>query len=109
MDINQRVNRAYVESLLSGVPLPASKDELIAYAGKQGRGGPVVRLLRTIPDREYRALQDVGEALEPRQPEAWKQEPPTELPREEAGVYPGGAAYLGGSVEPANVVASRDV
>lgn len=103
------MNRAYVESFLSGVPLPASKDELIEYAERQDRGTPVASLLRTIPDREYRALQEVGEELQERQPEAWKREPPTKLPREEADVVPGGPAYVGGSVEPANVVASRNV
>ena len=103
------MNRAYVESLLWGVPLPASKAELVAYAQKQERGGSVASLLQTIPERKYRALQDVGEELEPRQPEAWEQEPPTELPREESDVYPGGPAYVGGSVEPLNVEAARNV
>ena len=108
MDINQLVNRAYVESMLSGVPLPASRAELVAYAEKQERGGAVASLLHAIPDRESRALQDVGEELEPRQPEAWKQPPPTTLPREDSDVYPGGPAYVGGSIEPLNVEAARN-
>ena len=103
MDINQPMNRAYVESMLSGVPLPASKDELIAYARRQERGEPVAERLRGLPEREYRALQDVGEELEPRQPEAWRREPPTKLPQEESDLPPGGAAYLGREVEPINV------
>lgn len=101
------MNRAYIESFLSGVPLPASKDELISYARRQDRGEAVAERLRGLPEREYRALQDVGEALEPRQPEAWQQEPPTKLPREESDVYPGGKAYLGEPVEPTNLAALR--
>jgi hypothetical protein len=108
VDINASVNRAYVESFLSGVALPASKDELIAYARDQERGGPVAERLRALPEREYRALQDVGEELEPRQPEAWRREPPTRLPREESDLPPGGDAYVGEPVEPANVVAVRE-
>ena len=110
MDINQAVNanRATIESLLGGVPLPATKAELIAYASHQDRLGPAVaERLRSLPDREYRALPDVGEALEPRQPAAWGGKPPSKLPREESDVYPGGRAYLGEPVEPANVVAAR--
>ena len=102
------MNRAYVESFLSGVALPASKDELIAYARRQERGEPVAERLQALPEREYRALQDVGEELEPRQPEAWKQEPRTKLPQEESDLPPGGAAYLGEPVEPANVVAVKE-
>ena len=102
------MNRAYVESFLSGVALPSSKDELIAYARHQEDGAAVAERLRALPQREYRALQDVGEELEPRQPEAWKQEPPTKLPREESDLPPGGDAYLGEPVDPANVVAFRE-
>ena len=105
MDINSDVNRAFIESFLSGVALPASRDELIGYALDQERGGPVAERLRGLPEREYRALQDVGEELEPRQPEARRA--PTRLPREESDLPPGGAAYLGEPVEPANVAAVK--
>lgn len=109
MGINPFVNRAYVESFLSGAALPASKDELVAYAERQERGGEVAERLRRLPEREFRAFQDVGEELEPRQPEAWKQGPPTKLPKVESGAPPGHGAYVGDSVEPANVVAARTV
>lgn len=99
------MNRAYVESLLNGIALPASKDELIAYARRQQDGEAVAERLRALPEREYRALQDVGEELEPRQPEARHAQ--ATLPREESDLPPGGAAYLGEAVEPANVAALR--
>jgi hypothetical protein len=107
MDINIRMNRATIEALLVGVPLPATKDELLAYARRQHGGERAVALLEGIPEREYRALQDVGEELEPRQVEERKQPPQTELPEVESDLPPGGAAYVGGRVEPANVVAAR--
>jgi hypothetical protein len=106
MEINVGVNRAYVESLLVGVALPAGKQELIDYAERQPRGAAVAVRLASIPDREYRALQDVGEELEPRQVEQGGM--PSRLPQEESDLPPGGSAYVGESVEPANVVAARD-
>jgi hypothetical protein len=99
------VNRSYVESLLVGVPLPASKSELIAYAARQHGGAEVAAQLERVPDREYSALQDVGEELEPRQIPDDRTPPP--LPSEEADVVPGGPAYTGGSVEPSNVLAAH--
>lgn len=101
------MNSAYVESFLSGVALPASKGELVAYAERQERGDEVAERLRRLPEREYRTLQDVGEELEPRQPEAWTREPPTMRPEVESDAPPGHGAYVGEPVEPANVVAAR--
>jgi hypothetical protein len=103
------VNSAYVESLLNGVELPASKEELIAYARRQHRGEAVAERLRELPDREYRALDEVGEELEPRQPAAWRQPPPSRVPKPESDLPPGGSAYVGDRPEPANVIASRSV
>jgi hypothetical protein len=99
------VNRAVVESLLVGVPLPATKAELPDYARRQPHGEEAAALLARIPDRRYRALQDVGEALEPRQIAPAEGEPP--LPRPESDPPPGGRAYGGGAEEPANVLAAR--
>jgi uncharacterized protein DUF2795 len=107
MDINPRMNSAYVDSLLNGVALPATKSELIAYARRQEGGEAVAERLRALPEREFRTLDEVGEELEPRRPRAWRQPPPTELPKPESGLPPGGSAYLGEEQEPANVVAAR--
>ena len=105
MEINVAVNRSYVESLLVGVELPAARDALVAYARRQPRGAAVAARLASIPDREYRTLQEVGEELEPRQPAPVPVARP--LPRAESDLPPGGAAYLGEASEPANVVAAR--
>src|ERR671935_862255 len=80
---------ATLQVLLEGVPLPASKDELIRYAREQD-GGRAVSLLERLPDRKYRRLDDVGEALAPVQPSSEEREP---LPREESDVTPGGTDY----------------
>jgi Protein of unknown function (DUF2795) len=59
---------ARLQVLLEGVSLPASKRELIRYARMQDGGELAVRLLEQLPDREFEALDDVGEVLAPVQP-----------------------------------------
>jgi hypothetical protein len=71
-----------LQTLLEGVPLPAHKRDLIAYARAQGDQAPP-GLLERLPDREYRSLDEVGEALAPVQPRAAKDEPG--LPRADLG------------------------
>ena len=58
---------AELQTLLEGVPLPAARSELIEYAREQD-GGELLGLLSRLPDREYRSLDEVGEALAPVQP-----------------------------------------
>jgi hypothetical protein len=99
------MNRAQIEELLVGVPLPASKRELVDYARAQPGGGRAAERLARIPDREYDSIQDAGEALEPVQPE--RSEPRVVGPRVESDAPPGGAAYTGGEELPANVEAVR--
>ena len=81
---------AELQVLLEGVPLPATRQELLDYASRQENGG-VAALLERLPDREYRSLDDVGEELLPVQPE-WPQ-PDAKEPRAESGAPPGGDAY----------------
>jgi Protein of unknown function (DUF2795) len=81
---------AELQVLLEGVPLPASKQELVAHARRHD--AEAARFLEPLPDREYRSLDEVGEALAPVQPPRRKAN--TELPREESGEPPGGAAYV---------------
>jgi hypothetical protein len=92
---------AAVQSLLEGVPLPATRDELIEYACRQPDDEGYARELERLPDREYRALDEVGEELAPVQPE-WPHEQPSE-PRAESGEPPGGDAYTDASAEPAAI------
>lgn len=83
----QRV--AELQGLLEGIALPANKDELISYARQHDASA--ARDLSSLPDRQYRSLDDVGEALVPVQPEKAPSGPPT--PHEESDLPPGGDAY----------------
>ena len=80
---------AEIQVLLEGVPLPATRDELVEYAKREDVDA--ARELRQIPEREYERLDDVGEVL--RKP-APQQHVETQLPREESGKPPGGSDYL---------------
>ena len=90
---------AQVQVLLEGVPLPAKKKELVDYARTQD--ARVAETLQSLPDREYRSLDEVGEQLVSVQP-SWPQ-PDAEVPREESGQPPGGDAYLDPNAQPGAV------
>jgi Protein of unknown function (DUF2795) len=83
---------AELQVLLEGVPLPASKQELVDYAGSQAGGERFLADLRSLPDREYRALDEVGEELAPAQAPGF--EAPSALPYPESGLPPGGDDYV---------------
>ena len=80
---------AELQVVLEGVPLPASKQELVEYA--QRYDGQAAQRLQSLPDREYRSLDEVGEALTPVQPP--RARPKVEVPHEESDLPPGGDAY----------------
>jgi hypothetical protein len=80
---------AQLQVLLEGVALPASKQELVDYARREDEDA--ADALAGIPNREYRSLDDVGEALASVQP-SWRQ-PDTGMPREESDLPPGGDDY----------------
>jgi uncharacterized protein DUF2795 len=90
---------AEIQVVLEGVPLPAGKQELLAYARTQDRAA--AERLATIPDREYSSIDEVGEALAPVQP-AWPRPGPSR-PRDESGQPPGGDAYVDPNAEPGAV------
>ena len=90
---------ATVQSLLEGVPLPASREELIAYARRQPDGEEFAHELERLPEGDYRALDEVGEALAPVQPRRPRPQPDT--PRAESGKPPGGDAYTRAGSTPA--------
>lgn len=85
--MQQRV--AELQGLLEGVALPAAKSELVSYAREQDASA--ARELSALPDREYRTLDEVGEALAPVQPKRPYSPPP--VPHEESDLPPGGDAY----------------
>jgi hypothetical protein len=89
---------AELQVVLEGVPLPATKRDLIAYAREQDESA--VADLQRLPDRAYTSLDEVGEALVPVQPGRLRPVPP---PRDESGQPPGGDAYLDPQAEPGAV------
>jgi hypothetical protein len=91
---------AELQVLLEGVRLPAGKRELLDYAYAQD-GHRLTSLLRQLPEREFRSLDEVAEALRPVQP-GWTQ-PDRHKPKPESGRPPGGAAYTDASAEPGEV------
>jgi hypothetical protein len=89
---------ARVQAVLEGVPLPAQKRKLIDYARSQD--ADAVALLERIPDREYRSLDEVGEAIAPVQPRSSSSR---DLPHEESDQPPGGDAYVNPDSSPGAV------
>lgn len=94
-----QAKRALIESLLEGVSLPAGKEKLIAYAREQDPAA--ARELESLPEREYRALDEVGEALAPVQPSRKQEE--ARVPHAESGAPPGGDDYVTANPTPGAV------
>jgi hypothetical protein len=92
---------AEIQVLLEGVALPATKDELLRHARRESADGPLVALLEALPEREYRSLDEVGEALYPVQPSRPRSQP--REPKPESGEPPGREAYADPSAEPGAV------
>src|SRR5690242_6855233 len=90
---------AELQVALEGVALPASKDELLEYARRQDSDAATE--LASLPDRQYRSLDEVGEALAPVQPQ--RDESKVQMPHEESGLPPGGDDYLESTPEPGEV------
>jgi Protein of unknown function (DUF2795) len=90
---------AEIQVVLEGVDLPARKKELLAYASSQDERAAGV--LQSLPDREYRSIDEVAEALSPVQPSSSHAN--AHLPRDESGKPPGGDAYLDADAEPGAV------
>jgi hypothetical protein len=89
---------AELQVLLEGVPLPASRAELIDYAVAQEEGALFRGDLESLPDRQYETLDEVGEELIRVQPA--RSSARAALPREESGEPPGGDAYTDPAPEP---------
>lgn len=80
---------AELQVLLEGVPLPATRDVLLAYARAQDAAKAA--WLDPLPEGRYERIDAVAEALSapPRPPS-----PPPRLPQPESDKPPGGSAYL---------------
>jgi hypothetical protein len=81
---------AVIQAVLEGVLLPASKDELIAYA--RANDPSIVGDLQGLPDEEFDRLDAVGELLTVAATAPSGAASP--LPRPESGKPPGGSDYL---------------
>jgi hypothetical protein len=80
---------AELQAVLEGVPLPATRSQLIAYAREQSPS--LAGELEGLPDAEFRRIDEVGELLMlvPSAPA-----PADDLPRPESGKPPGGPDYV---------------
>jgi len=92
---------ALLQALLEGVALPASREELIDYLARQDGGYELRMEIARLQDREYAALDEVGEALAPVQPSRDGSRP--QGPEPASGLPPGGDAYTDATAEPGAV------
>ena len=92
----QRV--AEIQVVLEGIALPATRDELVAYARRED--SQAAETLRQIPEGEYDRLDAVGEAL--RRTSVLQRVIPS-LPQPESGKPPGGDDYVNPNPEPGAV------
>ena len=60
---DQAVNPIQLQRFLDGVNYPASKQDLIETARKQGAGDQVLETLRRMPDKRYGSPVDVSQAV----------------------------------------------
>lgn len=56
-------NPIEIQRHLSGVDYPASKDDLVSTAQREGAAEDVVDALRSLPDREYDSPTAVSSAV----------------------------------------------
>ncbi len=89
---------AELQVVLEGVPLPATKQELVDHARGEDADPALVALLETLQDREYGSIDEVAETLQPVQPA--RQRPQPDEPQTESGTPPGGESYTDPSPEP---------
>jgi hypothetical protein len=82
---------AQLQVLLEGVALPAEKAELLEYAVRQHAEPQYIAALRTLPDRQFESLDEVGEELVRVQPPSGNDG--AGPPHEESGAPPGADAY----------------
>ena len=92
---------AQLQVLLEGVPLPATKQELIQHARRERAGPAELALLEALPDGEYESIDEVGETLQPVQPASLTVQPGQSRP--ERSAPPGGDAYIDPSPETGRV------
>jgi hypothetical protein len=90
-----------IQAVLEGIPLPATRRSLVAYARAQDAS--IADDLARLPDQTYERLDLVGEVLLNGTPEPEARSP---LPSAESGEPPGGSDYL--TPSPSDTGAVRD-
>lgn len=50
-------------SSLDGIPFPASKVEILVYAGEHETSEEVMELLRALPTKQYQNMNEINAAL----------------------------------------------
>lgn len=58
-----KVNPIQLQKHLKGVDYPASKEQLVQHAQKQGADDTALSVLNQLPDEEYESPTDVSEAV----------------------------------------------
>jgi hypothetical protein len=58
-----KVNPIELQKHLKGVDYPASKEQLVQHAQKQGADENAISVLQQLPDEEYESPTDVSEAV----------------------------------------------
>jgi hypothetical protein len=97
-----RATAAELKTLLTGVPLPAARPELLEYAVRQHAEPQLLAALRSLPgEKEFPSLDAVAEELLQIQPGHVDAVP--HEPKEESGRPPGGDAYTDRDPEPGAV------
>jgi hypothetical protein len=89
---------AEIEVVLEGIDLPASKEQLIAYAAREDAAA--AHALQALPEGDYDYLDQVGEMLLRTQPSDRADKLP---PKPESGSPPGGEDYTKPFPEPGHV------
>lgn len=89
MDVVDLQRAAEIQVVLEGVRLPATRAELVRYAARWDPNA--ADELRSIPNRSYALIDEVGEALAATQPRLLSR---TARPHAESGLPPGGRDYV---------------
>ncbi|GAA3796498.1 DUF2795 domain-containing protein [Sphaerisporangium flaviroseum] len=58
-----QVDFIHVQKFLSGVDYPATKEQLVEHAKKQGADKQALEALQRLPDKEYEGPSGVSKAL----------------------------------------------
>lgn len=58
-----KVNPVQIQTFLSGVDYPASKDDLVKHAKEQGADDNVQQMLQSLPDQQFQTPADISQAV----------------------------------------------